>query len=103
MAASSNLTLYWKMSLFTHRFRLPLSFFERRNAGDVASRFISIDKIQQTLSTNSISPVVDGAMAFVLVGMMWLYAPWLALLALGMTGIYALTRGVAYRLYRRGQ
>jgi ATP-binding cassette, subfamily B, bacterial CvaB/MchF/RaxB len=101
MAASSSLTLYWKLSLFRHLLRLPLSFFERRHAGDVASRFISIDRIQQTLSTTSISPVVDGVMGFVLLGMMWLYDPWLALLAIGMTGIYALMRSLAYQLYRR--
>lgn len=101
LAAGSSITLYWKMSLFSHMLRLPLSFFERRHAGDVASRFISIDRIQQTLSTSSLSPVVDGAMALVLVAMMWLYAPWLALLAVGMTGIYALMRSLAYRLYRR--
>ncbi|MEA3069614.1 MAG: ATP-binding cassette, subfamily bacterial CvaB/MchF/RaxB [Alphaproteobacteria bacterium] len=101
MAASSSLTLYWKMSLFRHLFRLPLSFFERRHAGDVASRFISIDKIQQTLSTSSISPVVDGVMAVVLVGMMWLYAPLLTIVACVMTVIYGLMRGVAYSLYRR--
>jgi ATP-binding cassette subfamily B protein RaxB len=101
MVAGSSLTLQWKMSLFTHLLRLPLSFFERRHAGDVASRFTSIDRIQQTLSTASISPVVDGVMAFVLVGMMWLYDPWLAGLAIAMTGIYALTRTLAYRLYRR--
>jgi ATP-binding cassette subfamily B protein RaxB len=45
--------------------------------------------------------VVDGAMTFVLVGMMWLYQPWLAVLAIAMTCLYALTRGLAYRLYRR--
>ena len=70
MVAGSSLTLQWKMSLFRHLILLPLSFFERRHAGDVASRFASIDRIQQTLSTASISPAVDGAMAFVLVGMM---------------------------------
>ena len=101
LAASSTLTLYWKLSLFRHLLRLPLSYFERRNAGDVASRFISIDKIQQTLSTTSISPVVDGVMGFVLLGMMWLYAPWLATLAVAMSVIYALMRSLAYRLYRR--
>jgi ATP-binding cassette, subfamily B, bacterial CvaB/MchF/RaxB len=101
LAASSSLTLYWKLSLFRHLLRLPLGFFERRQAGDVASRFISIDKIQQTLSTTSISPVVDGAMAIVLLGMMWVYEPWLAALAIGMTAIYALMRGLAYHLYRR--
>jgi ATP-binding cassette, subfamily B, bacterial CvaB/MchF/RaxB len=101
MVAGSSLTLQWKMSLFRHLLLLPLSFFERRHAGDVASRFMSIDRIQQTLSTASISPVVDGVMTFVLVGMMWLYYPWLAVLAIAITGIYALMRGVAYRLYRR--
>jgi ATP-binding cassette, subfamily B, bacterial CvaB/MchF/RaxB len=101
MVAGSSLTLQWKMSLFRHLLLLPLSFFERRHAGDVASRFMSIDRIQQTLSTASISPVVDGVMAFVLVGIMWLYDPWLAGLAIAMTGIYALTRSFAYRLYRR--
>ena len=101
MVAGSSLTLQWKMSLFRHLVLLPLSFFERRHAGEVASRFISIDRIQQTLSTASISPVVDGAMTFVLVGMMWLYQPWLAVLAIAMTCLYALTRGLAYRLYRR--
>jgi ATP-binding cassette subfamily B protein RaxB len=101
MVAGSSLTLQWKMSLFRHLLHLPLSFFERRHAGDVASRFTSIDRIQQTLSTASISPMVDGGMAFVLVAMMWLYDPWLAGLAIAATGIYALTRSLAYRLYRR--
>ena len=101
MVAGSSLTLQWKMSLFRHLLLLPLSFFERRHAGDVASRFMSVDRIQQTLSTASISPVIDGVMAFVLLGTMWLYDPWLALLAITVTGIYALTRSLAYRLYRR--
>ena len=101
MVAGASLTLQWKLSLFRHLLLLPLSFFERRHAGDLASRFSSIDKIQQTLSTASISPLVDGVMAFVLVGMMLLYDPWLAGLAIVTTGIYALTRCFAYRLYRR--
>ena len=96
MAAGSRLALQWKMSLFRHLLLLPLSFFERRHAGDIASRFTSIDRIQQTLSTASISPVVDGAMAFVLVGMMWLYDPWLALLAIATTAIYC--RNAQFRL-----
>ena len=67
MGAGSRLTLVWKTSLFRHLLRLPLSFFERRHAGDVASRFTSLDRIQQTLSTASVSGVVDGVMALALV------------------------------------
>jgi ATP-binding cassette, subfamily B, bacterial CvaB/MchF/RaxB len=101
MLSGSSLTLQWKMSLFRHLLLLPLSFFERRHAGDLASRFASIDRIQQTLSTASISPVVDGVMAFVLIIIMWLYNSWLAGLAIMTTAIYAVTRCLAYRLYRR--
>src|SRR6516165_2753015 len=101
MVAGSSLVLQWKLSLFQHLLLLPLSFFERRHAGDLASRFSSIDRIQQTLSTASISPLVDGVMAFVLVAIMWLYDPWLAGLAIITTGIYALTRCLAYQFYRR--
>jgi ATP-binding cassette, subfamily B, bacterial CvaB/MchF/RaxB len=99
--AGARLAVQWKMSLFRCLLLLPLSFFERRHTGDIASRFVSIDRIQQTLNTASISPVVEGATAFVLIGMMWLYYPWLALLALATTAIYAGTRSFAYRLYRR--
>jgi ATP-binding cassette, subfamily B, bacterial CvaB/MchF/RaxB len=99
--ASASFALQWKMSLFRHLQRLPLGFFERRHTGDIASRFISIDRIQQTLNTSSISPVIDGIMGPVLLVMMWLYDPWLALVAVGMTGIYALMRTLGYRLYCR--
>lgn len=100
-SASSSLALQWKMSLFRHLLRLPLGFFERRHAGDVASRFISIDQIQHTLNTSSISPVIEGIMGPVLLAMMCLYDPWLALLAAGTTLAYAGMRVLAYRLYSR--
>jgi ATP-binding cassette subfamily B protein RaxB len=100
MTAGANLTLQWKMSLFKHLLRLPLSFFERRHVGDLASRFASLDAIQQTLTTGPISGVVDGLMSVTLVVMMWLYQPWLAMLAVGVMIIYGVTRALAYRLYR---
>lgn len=100
MAASSNLKLQWKMSLFKHLLQLPLSYFERRNVGDLASRFMSLDAIQRTLTTGAVSGVMDGLMSVALVGMMWLYDPWLAILAVGVMIIYALIRAVAYHLYR---
>jgi ATP-binding cassette subfamily B protein RaxB len=101
LAASSLIMLSWKTSLFRHLVALPLSFFERRNTGAIASRFISIDKIQQTLSTASMSPVIDGVMALVLVIMMWIYEPFLAFLAVGMSLIYGTARALAHHLYRR--
>jgi ATP-binding cassette subfamily B protein RaxB len=89
------------MSLFGHLLRLPLSFFERRHVGDLASRFGSLDAIQRTLTMGPISGLVDGLMSVVLIAMMCLYEPWLATFAMGVMIIYALTRGLAYRFYRR--
>ena len=100
MAAGATLTLQWKMSLFVHLIRLPLSFFERRHVGDIASRFMSLEVIQRTLTTDAISGLVDGLMSVGLLVMMWLYAPLLALLAIGVMVLYGISRIVAYRLYR---
>ena len=63
MAIGATLTLQWKMSLFRHLIHLPLSFFERRHVGDLASRFMSLDVIQKTLTTGAISGLVDGLMS----------------------------------------
>src|SRR4051812_3017925 len=100
MVAGAKLTIQWKMSLFRHLLRLPLSFFERRHIGDLASRFGSLDVMQKTLTTGAISGLVDGVMAIGLVVMMWIYDAKLASLALGVMVFYALMRAVAYRLYR---
>ena len=101
LVAQSSLTLQWKFSLFGHLLRLPLSFFERRHVGDLASRFTSIDTVQRTLGTSSVSGLVEGVTAVALLAMMWLYDSWLALLALGVTAAYALLRAFAYQVYRR--
>jgi ATP-binding cassette, subfamily B, bacterial CvaB/MchF/RaxB len=100
MVAGAKLTIQWKMSLFRHLLHLPLSFFERRHVGDLASRFGSLDVMQKTLTTGPISGLVDGVMAIGLVVMMWIYDAKLASLALGVMVVYALMRVVAYRLYR---
>lgn len=100
MATGATLTLQWKMSLFRHLIHLPLSFFERRHVGDLASRFMSLEVIQKTLTTGVISGLVDGLMSLGLVVMMWLYQPLLAMLAIGVMVLYGMSRIVAYRLYR---
>ena len=100
MVAGSRLTLQWKVSLFSHLHRLPLSFFERRHVGDLASRFASMDQIQKTLTSGPISGLVDGLMAIGVVVMMWIYAPWLALIAMFTTAAYSGIWAFAYGLYR---
>lgn len=99
MSGTANLTLQWKISLFDHLLSLPLSFFERRHIGDLASRFNSIDTIQKTLGT-TVTGLVDGLMVIALFAMMWIYDSFLAVIAVAMAATYTAIRIFAYRLYR---
>ncbi len=40
--------IQWKTSFFDHLFSLPLSFFEKRQLGDIQSRFSSLDTIRHS-------------------------------------------------------
>jgi len=59
LAAGAQVTLQWKLSLFSHLMKLPLDFFERRHVGDIASRFTSIDTIQKNFTTGPVSGLVQ--------------------------------------------
>jgi ATP-binding cassette subfamily B protein RaxB len=100
MMFGSSLVVQWKVSLFDHLIRLPLSFFEKRHVGDIVSRFSSLDQIQETATTKSVTAVLDGIMAIALVLMMYLYGGWLVILAIGSMVLYALLRAGTYRFYR---
>lgn len=39
----------WTASFFSHLLKLPLDFFEKRQVGDIHSRFSSLQTIQKTL------------------------------------------------------
>ena len=87
--------------LFAHLLRLPLTFFERRHVGDLVSRFGSIEPIRNLLAEGLISALVDGAMAVLTAGMVFLYSARLGLVVLGALCIYALLRITFYRMFRQ--
>ncbi|WP_342657277.1 ABC transporter transmembrane domain-containing protein [Sphingomonas sp. NY01] len=69
------------VNLFRHLLRLPLPWFERRHVGDIVSRFGSTKPISDILSQGLIASLVDGIMALLTLGLMFLYSPALAALA----------------------
>ncbi len=87
-------TLAFQMggNLFRHLIHLPLEFFEKRHIGDLIARFGSMEAIQKLLTTGMVSALVDGVMAITTFVMMWLYAPKLALLVLGVVLLYTAIR-----------
>ena len=86
--------------LFRHLIRLPISYFEKRHIGDVLSRFISIDPIQNVLAEGVVVGLIDGIMAAVTLTMMFVYSKQLAAVVLVTFCLYVLLRLALYRMLR---
>jgi ATP-binding cassette subfamily B protein RaxB len=97
---SSRLGLQWMGNVFAHALRLPLDFFEKRHLGDITSRMASINTIQRTLTTSFVEALIDGLMAAVTLGMMFLYSAKLALVTILAVLLYAGIRWAAYHPVR---
>ncbi|EGJ33494.1 MULTISPECIES: ABC transporter transmembrane domain-containing protein [Moorena] len=65
-----------------HTLRLPLSFFESRYVGDIISRVQENRKIEQFLTGEALSILLDLLTVFIYVGLMVWYSWKMALLAL---------------------
>lgn len=91
----------WKARLFDHLMALPLAWFEKRKLGDVQSRFISLDTLKTTLTTNVVNSLMDGIMSAGLLVMMILYGGWLVWVVLAFTLLYCLLRFLTYTRYRQ--
>lgn len=92
MRWSMSISLQWTSRLFAHLLHLPLAYFERRQLGDISSRFGSLHAIQQILTGIFLESALDSLMAFAAFGVMYFYSPTLtAIVVLAMTA-YALLR-----------
>jgi ATP-binding cassette subfamily B protein RaxB len=87
--------------LFRHLLRLPLAFFERRHVGDLVSRFGSVEPIRHLLAEGLVAALVDGTMAVLTAGMVFLYSARLGCVVLGALAVYAVLRLGYYRMFRR--
>lgn len=76
------------VNLFRHLVRLPLPWFEKRHVGDIISRFGSTQPITNLLSQGLIASVIDGMMALVTLGLMFVFSQILSLLAIASLLIY---------------
>lgn len=94
------INIQWKVNLFDHLLKLPLTYFEKRKLGDIQMRFGSLDVVRTTLTTGLVSGIVDSIMTIGLLLMMFLYGGWLVWVVLAFTIIYMLLRFATYRYYR---
>lgn len=93
---STSINLSWLKGTFHHLLSLPITFFEKRQIGDIASRFGSMSSIQQTLTSYFIESFLDGIMAIGTFILMFLYSPKLAFISVGALLIYTVLRFIWY-------
>lgn len=84
-------------------FRLPVDWFEKRNTGDILSRFQSIAPIQQLLAQGAVGALLDGAMALLTLALMVAYSPLLAMVAIGAFLLYGVVRIISYSFEREAR
>ena len=65
-------------NVFTHMMSLPADYFERRQVGDLVSRFGSIREIRRIVCEDLITVVLDGLFATVTLLVMFYFSPLLA-------------------------
>jgi ATP-binding cassette subfamily B protein RaxB len=93
---STHINLKLLTTLFNHMLRLPLAWFEKRNIGDIVSKFRSVDAIQRTLSTTFLETMVDGVMVVLTVVVMLYYSVTLTLVVVAAAAAYGVLRWIFY-------
>lgn len=97
----ASLKARWSNSLFGHLIRLPFDYFERREVGEIMSRFHSVQCVQQTLSVSFVDALLDGLTVVLVLVVLALYSLPMTGLVLAAVSLYGLTRWLAYRLIYR--
>jgi len=69
-------------NVFRHLVRLPARYFERRHVGDIISRMGSTVPIQEALTQSVPAVLIDGAMAVLMLIVMFVYSPLLGAIVL---------------------
>ncbi len=100
LVLSATLNLQWLMNVFAHVLRLPVAWFEKRQIGDIWSRFSSVQQIQKALTTSFAEAMLDGVMVLLTLAMMLLYSVRLTAVALVAVALYGLLRWAFMRPLR---
>lgn len=84
-----------------HLLRLPLDYFEKRHMGDILSKFYSIQEIQNKLTTDSITTLLDGFVIILSLIIMFFYSAALTLLIIFTLLVYLAIRNFSYQYQKQ--
>jgi ATP-binding cassette subfamily B protein RaxB len=89
---ATHLNFQWFGNVYAHLLRLPLGWFEKRQLGDVVSRFGAVQTLQRSLTTQVVEAFIDGLLVAATVIVMCFYSSSLTLIALLAIALYAMLR-----------
>lgn len=90
------LNLQLRVNAFNHLLGAPMEYYAKRGAGEIISRFSSIDVIQRTITGSVLEVYLDGLVAVITLAMMVAYSPKLAFISFGALLIYFTIRSFSY-------
>lgn len=88
-------------NVMSHLLKLPHDFFVQRHLGDIASRFGSVNAINERMSAGITETIVDGIMVISVVGVMLMYAWELTLIVVSFMLLYGLIRWFFFQPLRQ--
>ena len=100
IALNLQMRYQWFTNVFSHLIRLPLSYFERRQVGDIQSRFGAISSIQHIFGTAFIEAVLDGFFSLFALVVICLYSLPLTFVCVAIASLYAALRMLTFEPIR---
>ncbi|MEH2226704.1 peptidase domain-containing ABC transporter [Nostoc sp.] len=87
--------------VINHLLRLPLSYFERRPVGELATRIHELENIRSFLTGTALTVVMDAVFSVVYIVVMAIYSPVLTLVALATVPLFGLLNLMVSPVMRR--
>jgi ATP-binding cassette, subfamily B, bacterial CvaB/MchF/RaxB len=98
---SSVAALEMKQRIFSHLIRLPLDWFQKRQVGDVQSRFWAIRAIQSFVAQGALTGILDGLLGSLVLILMFFYSSALAAAVLASMIVYTFVRACSFQISKR--
>jgi HlyB family type I secretion system ABC transporter len=87
--------------IIDHLLRLPLSYYEKRPVGELATRINELENIRQFLTGTALTVVLDAIFSVVYIAVMLVYSPLLTLVALATLPAFAILTWIVSPIVRK--
>jgi len=103
LSAGSSLSFGISTNIARRLLRLPVTWFERRNVGDVLSRFQSVKPIQRALTQGTVAALLDGALAAFTLILLLFYSTALTAVSICALALYTFIRWITFSFERQAE